>query len=489
MNETVEGRRLLVKHEEVLKRGKVVCEDNTKFTVYLIDYGKIVLVGYNDLYTCAGLSANDRLKSLQLVFELPPQCIECRLSELIPSPISCAAGWSKESTEALKKFINNSDLEIFVNSFVDKIASVTLFVSSMSENNAYNCESVNNYLELEGFAQSSDDSYMNKLDHLEREKPIHRYNRKAKKVEDEFCDVGVFRPPESLLSETVEIEGPFSPLESRPEMITRVKCVDTVVEASSVNQVLIDPFPNDATKKVLVAASMSRRDDRVTLHQTTILPHLPGMLNLLVLIFSPAAEVHITKQKDRYKTILCGLGADSKRIPYYGEHDSLVQVDVELNQKDFQMINELREMISTLLRNLSSFKFQPKVNNVNRIPLRNEICRLLLKIVSKQRNSLGILVPEDNEWNWKLLVEKKESLRSIYPRLLPVEKLLPMSKETIDSIIRRAEELEQRGKFNTKDEVIECNLCEERIETLVDLKLHIGKKLHKNRLVRIRDET
>lgn len=485
MNETIEGRRLLVKHNEVLKRGKIVDdEDQPEFAVYLIDYGEIVLVNYDDFYTCEGLSVDERLKSLQLVFELPPQCFECRLSEVIPSPILCAAGWSENSTEAFKKFIEGSDLEIFVNSFVNKIASVRLSVASEA-----GIQIVNDYLVWEGFAQSSDDSYMNQLNHLERERPVHRHNREVEKVEDEFCDVGVVPPPEDMLCETVKIEGPFSPLESRLEMITRVKCIDVVVEASSVNQVLIDPFPNDAIKKVLVSASMSKRDDRVTLQQTTILPHLPGMMSLLALIFSPAAEVHVTTKKDRYTTILCGLGADAQRIPHFGEHDSLVQVDVELNSNDFKMINELREMISKLLRNVEHFKFQPKVNTVNRTPLRRKICQLLLQIASTRRSSLGTLVPNDYEWNWKSLDEKKEILRSMYPRLAQVEKLLPMSKETRDRKIRRADELKQRSKFNAQDEVIECSLCEERIETLVDLKLHVEKKLHKDRLVRIRDET
>lgn len=277
-----------------------------------------------------------------------------------------------------------------MNSFVDRIDSVRLVGGPKTPNM---CESVNEQLVILGFAQTSDDSYMNQLDHIEREKQSNRNTRESEKHEDEFGDVGIVPPPEHSLSESVNIEGPFVALESRPKMISRVNCTDVVVEASSVNHVLIDPFPNDATKKVLVAASMSQKDERVTLHQTTIMPHLPGMMSLLGLIFSPAAEVHMTTKKDRYTSILFGLGADENQKPHFGEHDLLVNVDVELTQNDFKMINELRGKISMLLKNVPGFKFQPKMNSVNKVQLRNNICQLLIEISSKHRSPLGVVVP------------------------------------------------------------------------------------------------
>jgi Tudor domain len=488
LKETIEGRRLLVKHREVFKRGKIVDDEGeAKFKVYLIDYGEIINdVDRDDLYTCEGLDEESRLNSLQLFFELPPQCIECRLSELIPSPIRCASGWSDKSTEVFKSFIDGKGLEIVVNSFVDRIASVRLIAGPVTQGS---CESVNEYLVLMDFAQTSDDSYMNQLDSFEREKQSSRNNRNVELVEDEFCDVGIIAPPQESLYDTIDIEGPFTPLESRAEMINREKFLDVVVEPSSVNHVLIDPYPNDSTRKLLVSASMSEKDKRVTLHQTTIMPHLPGMLTLLGLLFSPAAEVHMTPKKDRYTSILCGLGADESRKPHFGEHDLLIKVDVELTHRDFEMINELRDKMSTMLNNAPGFKFQPKVHADNKATLRNQICQKLITLTSKHRSPLGVVIPSTIDWNWKPFVKSEDTVEVMYPQLAPVDKLMPMSENTRQGKIKHAVDLERLGRVNAQDEVIECQLCEERIETLVDLQLHVGKKLHKERLVRMRDET
>lgn len=191
---------------------------------------------------------------------------------------------------------------------------------------------------------------------------------------------------------------------------------------------------------------MSQKDDRVTLHQTTIMPHLPGMMSLLGLIFSPAAEVHMTTKKDRYTSILFGLGADENQKPHFGEHDLLVNVDVELTQNDFKMINELRGKISMLLKNVPGFKFQPKMNSVNKVQLRNNICQLLIEISSKHRSPLGVVVPSKTEWNWKPFVKSEEYNDAMYPRLVNVEKLMPMSENTRRSKKENAENWSDLGK-------------------------------------------
>jgi ATP-dependent RNA helicase TDRD9 len=415
------------------------------------------------------------------VFELPPQCFECRLSEIIPSPLLCDSSWTKQATEFFKATIEGTQ-RIEVVSFVDKIASVQLLVD---KDDASFC--VNDKLVVAGYALTSDDSYMNQLDHFNRERKS-RHVEESPQVEDEFCDVGVVPPPLDLLCKALEVDGPFSPLECKPEMICRIRTAAISVESSSVNQALIDPFPNDASKKLLVAASMSRKDDRVTLHQTTIMPHLPGMSSLLTLLFSQASEIHLTEKRDRYTTILCGLGGDENRKPLFGEHDLLVKIDVELDASDFRAINEMRFKISKLFRNISGFKFQPKVNTVNRAQLRFEICSLMLQIFTKTRHQLGIIYPKNSEWNWKPFVKNEEGFESIYPQLT-FENLAPQSINTRNKSIERAERIENLARTNAKDQSVKCELCEEYIETLVDLQLHLSKKLHKERLLTIRDET
>lgn len=477
------GFLLILKHEGIFKRGKIIeeaDEGEVEHSIYLVDYGTIVKADFSSFYTCSGGEQNN---ALQYVFELPPQCFQCFLSEICPSPINCPSGWSVRSTEEFKKFIEGKSLEIEVLSFVDRIASVRLIAGGFQE-------SFNDYLVVSlELALPCDDSYMCLLDQNDREKQRFRgrdSNEVKLKLEDELADDSIVPPPGDKLKEEIMIEGPFSPLESQLKSLCQSGTSHTSIEASSVNHVLFDPYPNDGVKKLLVSASMSQRDQRVTLHQTTIMPHLPGMACLLSLIFSPIAEVRCTKRRDRYSSILTGLGCDENRKPHFGEHDCLFFTDVELDQKDFDMINLLRKKMSSLMQSEPNSQFQ-SLKGFEKSNARTEIGNLLKDIMTKDRSPLGIL--EENEWEWKPFVKIEQKSEAMYPTLVTWEKLMPMSENTRRTFKNGAQELKRQADTNSKDQIIHCALCEEKIETVIDLKLHVMKKLHQKRLERIRDET
>lgn len=494
LQDMIDRCRGLVKHEDVIKRCKIIESlENNEFNIHLIDYGSTIKVGIKDLFTINDKDPQFSKTYMEYVFELPIQCIECRLSEIIPSPIKCSSGWSEKSTEEFKKFILNKGLEISVNSFVDRIASVRLNVFPAAPETG---ACLNDHLVIMGYAQTSDDNYFCQIDKRRRQKELDRYGRRDASqsgsiaLEDELADFTIAQPPELHLNEEIKLNGPHSPLECGVESIGRDPASGINIEASSVNNVLLDPFPNDGIKKILVAASMSRKDDRITLHNTTILPHLPGLTCLLGLMFSPMAEVRCRTKDPRYTSILTGLGCDENQKPHYGEHDCNINVDIELDQKDFQMINEMRTNMSAIMQTPTCFKFQARSAQKEREKknARYDVCRLLLEIASRERRSLGIISACKN-WNWnknfQKIVRKEDKM---YPNLPTVEQLKPLSEETKLSLKRRADELERSANINAKDQTLWCSLCEEAIETVIDLQLHVKKKLHKERLLSIRDD-
>lgn len=486
----IDGSRGLVKHKNVMKRCKLIGDPiDNECNIHLIDYGSTIKVDIDDLYTIDDQDSQFSKNFMQDIFELPIQCIECRLSEIIPSPIKCSSGWSEESTEKFKKFILNKGVEISVNSFVDRVASVRLNVCP-AEPETGAC--LNDHLVISGYAQTSDDSYFCQLDKHRRQKDGRRdtSGNGSIELEDELADLTIAQPPELYLNEEIRLDGPFSPLECGVESIGREPAIRINIETSSVNSVLFDPFPNDGTKKILVAASMSKKDDRVTLHNTTILPHLPGLACLLGLMFSPMAEVRCRTINPRYTSILTGLGCDENRKPHYGEHDCHINVDVELDQNDFQMINELRANMSVIMQTTTGFKFQPisGQKSQEKRGAREKVCQLLLEIASKERRSLGI-IGACKDWNWNQNVQKIERQNDqMYPNLPTIEQLKPLSENTKLSLKRNSDELERFANINAKDEHLKCELCEETVETVTELQIHVLKKLHKERLLSIRDD-
>lgn len=427
----------------------------------------------DDFYMC-----NEDL--MRGIFDFPPQCFQCRLSELIPSPIKCPSGWSGKSTEVFHKFIENKKLKINVNSFVDRVASVVLYSNCSTTGTT---KRLDEELILRNYAQTSDDSYLCLLNQSTRETLRKTGNDRQEPLQDELVGDKVSPPPEHLLVKETTIDGPHSPLQLNVENLSRTEHFDVVMEPSSVNHVLFDPFPNDGVKKLLVATTMSKRDTRVTLHNSTIMPHLPGMACLMGLIFSPIAEVRLSKRKNRYTSILTGLGCDENRKPFYGEHDCLIYVDVELDKADFEMIDSLRRKMSFLMQ--TGIKIEYSHRNQDET-VRNQICGLLLRIAKKSRSQLGLNM-EESGWNWRPIVKIEQKVDEMYPALVTVEELKPMSAKSLQDLRNHANELQRLAAVNAQNETIICQLCEERLENVVDLKLHIMKKLHKDRVVKIRE--
>lgn len=151
---------VIINHKEQFKRGRIIerpeeDEIQPKFVCLLIDYGMVIEVPFGSFYACAG---NDG-QVHKSVFELPPQCYECRLSEVIPSAINCPSGWSETSTEKFKLFIAEKIVTVEINAFVERVASVQLYAEH---------ENLIEYLVLNQFAQRSDDSYIQMFDQLNR---------------------------------------------------------------------------------------------------------------------------------------------------------------------------------------------------------------------------------------------------------------------------------------------------------------------------------
>lgn len=476
LSQAVRGQFLIVKHEDSFKRGKIIeepDEDDASFWIYLIDFGSTIQAAFADFFV---IKLED---AFRYTFELPPQCYECRLSEVIPSAIKCSSGWSEKSTEEFKKFIDKKSLQVEVVSFVDEVANVYLLAAPAAPGTA---DTLNEHMLLLGFAQNSDDSYLSRVDEIAREKTGH--NVGLQKLEDKLVDETFAAPPEGVLTEKIKLDGPYSPLEGRLYGLCREKLTGIAIEASSVNSVLFDPYPFDGKQKLLVAASMSKRDQKVVLHQTTMMPHLPGMATLLSLIFGPIAEVRCSDKKQRYTSVLAGLGCDANFKPFYGEHDCLIDIDVELSEQDFCNINELRSQMSYVSRQ------QPGQMLFGREKLRarDRICFLLNEIFPQERSPLGIN-REGKSWKWNTTADTDLEDEGLYPSLVPMEKLVPISVETRNMMKRHAQELEAAARTNQTDEHIKCRFCEEDVDTCIDLQIHVKKNLHKKRWLRIRDET
>lgn len=467
------GLRIIVKHQDSFKRGQIIDEpeDNQTCSIYLLDYGEVLQFEHGDLFT---INDDEMFKYL---FELPEQCFECRLCEIVPSAINSSSGWSERTLAEFKTFIKDKQIKIQVYSFVDRVASVRVIDSD-------NC--LNEHLILLGFAQRSDDPYLSMLNRIERESFRNRHYDEFKEVKDEMTDDYIESASSLYLTEEVELDGPLSPLEgaARLQGLFRGRPSDIIIDPSSCNRILLDPFPNDGIKKILVAGAMSKNDNRVILHNTLIMPNLPGLACLLGLLFSPTAEIRTTSDNARYTSILTGLGCDVNRKSHYGEHDCLFHIDSALDEDDITTVNSIRYNMDVMMQ--MEYALKQEYSDMKKTA-RNKICFELIKLAKTVRTSLSINV-DRNEWEWNLQpADVRKGVEGVYPSL-KFKQLKEMSESDRRDLKRHAEELERLASTNSRNESLKCRLCDEGIETIQDLQIHLKRQLHKAGVAALRHE-
>ncbi|CAG9809123.1 unnamed protein product [Chironomus riparius] len=461
--------KIMVFNESIYKRGKIVeypKENEIVFKVLLIDYGNIIDCTVYSFFTGIAVKIDQRQDIIRSFFKLPPLCYECKLAEIQPTATQ-QYGWSKKAIDGFKELINNKIIQLDLYSFnaYDKVAYVQVYAKSNPTSAPIN---VNSKLVHKGLAVYSNESYVAMIS-----KTLNDNSQGMKfAIHKETKDV---KYPERLLDIECDLLGPFTPLEStkRLEKIHRAPERDIVVDHSSINSVLLDPYPHNGIKKVLVASSKSKSNRGViNLKQTTIMPQMIGMTSILTLIFSPYAEIRHNKEKTRYTSILAGLGCDFNGKSYYGEHDCMVRTDVEIDNEDITWINNLRKELSLLMQQNLTEHYEYQLNPVNVInESRTRACSLLLKIIKKERLQLGQVYADNFDWTELTKREICEHLK-MFASLKPF-KLNEIPRESVKRMINHFKNLEQKEKYNSKHEEIECLACDERIETIIDLKNHL----------------
>lgn len=149
-------------------------------------------------------------------------------------------------------------------------------------------------------------------------------------------------PPKQLCNKVIKLRGPYSPLETRIYSALRVgqfKCVK--VERDSVNSALIDTDPQDVHERLIVAADIteSQSGDTILARATTLMPNIHGFGALVTMMFCPTMQIKRNKECTKYVGILAGLGYEERTYkPLFGEHDIVLNLDVEIEQEDFEMV-------------------------------------------------------------------------------------------------------------------------------------------------------
>ncbi|KAH8307656.1 hypothetical protein KR044_007309 [Drosophila immigrans] len=481
------GLQLLAKLKRHFQRAVVIKVETQangipKFRVRFIDYGNTALLAIDQL----------RLMPFELKHEfdqLPPRMFECRLALIQPSPVvSIYNRWTREADEMLRTVAKCGTIELEVYSLVNNVAAVLLHMRDGL---------LNDKLVERQLARRADEDYMSRKDHdiRIRKQEVERhvsYMQKRHINEDYFrfaqkaTDEDLEPPPLDKCNQTIRLRGPFSPLETTMCSMLRIGLYKTVkIDRESVNAVLLDTDPQDRHDQMVVAASVAQTEnDTLTARGNTLMPNIHGFSALMAMLFCPTMQMKCNKERTKYVSVLAGLGFNPKTMQsHFEEHDMIINLDVAILKDDIRIINQMRYNIDSLFYNSDPNEL-PSVNAESRAVIFNQLRSLLIRLLSKDRSFIERHVL-NFEYVWEDMTDLDLASEPFGKRaILPMHSCYDLENETMSNLLAlqaNCKELYDWRNFDGFMRTLKCNLCNEMLETVAQLRLHLLTQLHRDR--------
>ncbi|KAI8129774.1 putative ATP-dependent RNA helicase spindle-E [Lucilia cuprina] len=421
-----------------------------------------------------------------------PRIFECRLAMVQPSTVRSPNGkWSDDANELLQKCANAGSVELEVFSVVDAVANVFIRVDHTT---------FNDILVEKQYARKCDENYLSKIDYdvrLRKQSLSSRYldedhmrqNEEYIRSNQLSADFDIPSPPKQLCNKLIKLRGPYSPLETKIFSAVRVgewKCVQ--IERESVNSVLLDTDPQDVHERLVVAADVTETQTGETIiaRSTTLMPNIHGFGALMTMMFCPTMQIKRNKERTKYVAILAGLGYDEHTYkPLYGEHDIVLNLDVEIEKEDFEMINQLRYCMDAMLFTDHGDE-RPNILPSQMADLQAKIKEIIIRLLSKNRKYIETHCDEnDNVWQYHEPTEILETVcilgeRTIFP-MLSALRLYDEKYDRIQALLRHCSELHKLRQFDGSIQPVTCLLCNQPLENVAQLRIHLISQLHRDR--------
>lgn len=388
-------QNVLLYHSMRLKRAKIASIDHSSETAscYLYDFGKVVEMKLEHIFIVPA--------SIKHLYDIPPRCFEAFLHELQPSIYKCPREqWTTEAIERFQELISNQVCNVEVYSVHNEVSSVVLTRNQLNINRA---------LIEEGYAREQEETFPHNHDHELREQ-CQFHKTRYFNAKDEFgqkldtsVKIEIPSPPSHDCVNRIYLQGPISPLEAAAttSILINSAPVDIKIDPLSINSVAFCDDPNNFYGRLLVSAHMSSSHRETILHQTSLMPNVPGMAEILAMMLAPAISFTRDETNTRFTSLRFGLGAHPNGQPLFAEHDCVLPVNVLIDVEDFDLINELRFSLSYLLMT------QPQADiialtEVKKSEFHRTVKKLVKKIMSKTRPVLPPFFVNPTR-NWEVI--------------------------------------------------------------------------------------
>ncbi|CRK99021.1 CLUMA_CG012127, isoform A [Clunio marinus] len=436
-------------------------------------------------------------KALKEVFEIPPRCFECKLSEIAPHYMTCPQGvWTTEAITHFRSLIKSdkhAKIEIF--SVVNEVVTCTLF-NELDVN-------VNKSLVDNKFAIQITEDYNSRMDNFERTSLISTSTSQIDGEATVVNDISIFTsfentkkssssrliPPRGMSNMTMNLSGPHSPLETELVSLSAKAQKSIKIDFHSINSVVLNGDINKTSSRLFIASHVVKnRRDGITLREITMLPNLPGLPEILAMIFCPKMALRRSRDKTHFDTLLTGLGCETNGCALFPIRDAILNVNVKFTDNDMANINHLRHCMSMLMYTKPNLDF-PDLNEKQKYDLQFKIKNLISDILDASRDVVlksSHLRPMKHSWvaedDEEDFIRRTTPLgdRALYP-LHSYQKLLPTNNnKEFDNQMELSS-----GRFIQKTSSGQsyplkkfCKLCNILVSNDQEIKSHLADPMH-----------
>ncbi|XP_033162467.1 probable ATP-dependent RNA helicase spindle-E [Drosophila mauritiana] len=482
------GMMVLAKRDSYFQRATVIRPENQSnrqpmFYVRFIDYGDCALLSMQQM----------RLMPRELTEQygdLPPRVFECRLAMVQPSSMVTGNNrWSTAANDMLRSVAKSGLIDIEVYSLFNNVAAVLIHMRDGI---------INDKLVELMLCRRSDEDYMSRKDHdfrLRRQESA-RYLSSAQRqqINEEYMrscqlpqDHDLRPPPPEKCKTVVILKGPYSPLECTMQCITRVGSSKRVnIDHFSVNALLLDADPQDHHDHLIVAHEIAenRNGHTLTARGTTLMPNVQGFGALMVMLFSHTMQLKCNREGTSYVSVLGGLGCDPEtNEPYFPEHDVLINLDVNILEDDVILINQIRYYIDSVFFNFKD-ENNPAVSANERVSIYTQLRSLINRLLCKDRRYIERNM-SNADFEWETHPDLPPPNEPFGKRaIFPMHSLTELQEEDTGRLVQLRENCSMLHKWRNFEGTLPhmtCKLCNQWLESVPQLRLHLLTILHRDR--------
>lgn len=348
-------------------RARVDTVADTTVTVFFIDYGNVAKVEVAELLVIGARLVAEH----PAILATPGLALEVSLAKLRPSRLRSSKGlWDQRAVARFKELVEGEEGRLVgtIFSVTSRGSEHSRFVVSLASltRECHGGEEVEVRAAMlaEHLAEAAMESYTSEENHKERQN-YQAYNLAMQKHLDDFSRHERTPQVKSAGEETkmvvqMNLTGPFSPLEHRVRCLHRHGAAKTAaIETDSVNAVLLEQLPGEASDHYLVAAHVGTNPagDTLRLRSTTWLPARLGLGAFATMLFAPHVELRVDRKRTRLTGCITGLGprgagsaADlATTEALFPEHDIETRFDTNVTNQDIASINTIRYWMNQCL--------------------------------------------------------------------------------------------------------------------------------------------